>query len=1104
MPLNDSQRKTIAGNIEKLDSLKGTGVLSNSKKQMVKELFLIISSGGIGGEALKEVKRTVIQQIDERAVDSQMMFLCCDTAHNELDQMDGELTQNEILKIPYQGAQLVITPGKMSPTTEQWVHPRLYDYTNSKSGFFDGTGASALRQCGRVMFAQSATQQRLYTSLLAIQKKAAKMSESGIPNPKLKVIFLAGIAGGTGSGTIIDLGFLTRFYLKSILPGWDSRITFSAYLFMPSACGTPKAAAGTDGNVNAYAALKEIDYFMDLKSMKDSFRMDYGTPATYNLEITDNLFDFCTLVEGIGGGGTMFGDPAATARKITALSLMNIFCTNDDGKKDANGRSVFMVDSFLSNVATKSKNAVGVHPDKVWPREANYHFDVIGYAACVVPVNLLTVYAFKKVFDKIYEVFRNHTQATPQMAEVYLQRCGLDFKSVDRNYKNLTPDYVASSLEKVSAEFFKQYGPYFMINLTNQAVGLIKDPAQGYFAQINHKLGGLWPDKNKWNYIGNLYNFLINRLVEKNNTLYDVYTYVIETMKQMLEENAGILTESKEMRSRFGYSFYWTPVDTSKGDEKAKAVLKYLDKIIDTDRTNQLAYQFVEQMYQQQDNWTSIAPKEGQGTISFDVAQEIRGFIQTKMNDVVSKTLEDFVVKAYSGNIDAVPSVKVANDVEVPSEDAKIAATEILSRLRNSAVPLASVRNDFSIQECYNNVYLTVPERCHWLYEAILAQASSFNLEAEHIFQSSSEDSIVWSSRYAGVPAWALLWTSGAEARYESDSPSQVGLHIEQGTGGRNWAQLPNLYPEGLWTDAERRVRGREARISKSVRDNMKEALDRGLVIPDQDLYLLTRFMPGETVDSLWDSLQMSDNQKYTPAQMYAVLKENGKAIDVKVECVGLVTTDPNAMTPKQKDSFAYDLSCRVVRKNSRDRKDLTRTLEIGRELEKRLEARNNACVDMSALTGYIDALKWGFLSYEGYSGQWIANLEIETAVGDRLPNKFMQQFAHFFGYKQYLQLDEETMRQITEGLNKKQQNATPEDFKKLHDQSETLKKAIHELRTAKSPADTPWKQDSPFAIAGNKSPWPMARLDFIDNAKQMGFNAEDIRSFYKSFEDLI
>jgi hypothetical protein len=129
--------------------------------------------------------------------------------------------------------------------------------------------------------------------------------------------------------------------------------------------------------------------------------------------------------------------------------------------------------------------------------------------------------------------------------------------------------------------------------------------------------------------------------------------------------------------------------------------------------------------------------------------------------------------------------------------------------------------------------------------------------------------------------------------------------------------------------------------IINSVRDDMKEALDRGLLIPHWGLYYLTRFAEGETADTLWDSLHLTKNMQYTAEQMYAMLKESGKAHDAQVVDYAAVTENPETVTPEEKDAFAYDLSCRIVRKNDLERRELARTLAIGRELQSRLEKLN-------------------------------------------------------------------------------------------------------------------------------------------------------------------
>lgn len=939
MSLTENQRRKVYGNLKKLDYLEGTGL--SEKNKMVEELFLIISAGGVGGKALREIKRLALRQIEDTDVKNQIMFLCVDTDHAALNGMldRNELEEDEILKIPYMGAGDSISPDIISPSMKEWVHPDLYDIAFSKDASMAGMVNSAIRQCGRVMFAQPESQNELYNRLKRIEQKVVKMHSAGISNIKVNVIFLAGIAGGTGSGTIIDLGFLTRHYLRQILPGWEGRISYSAYLFLPSAFGTPfSQSEEIRGNRNAYAALKEIDHFMEIKNLGETFRMDYGTPSTHNIEIRDNLFDCCTLIEGNGAGGVIFDNPLEAARKTTALFLVNSFCARRPDQK--NWSSDFITGAFWGGPYIRAR--IAKHSDKAWPREANYHFHLLGCSSCVVPVDILTLCAFKKVFDHIYQVFKTRRQVTPQKAQSFLQYCGLDLRTVERDYRKLTRDFVSAQIEHISAEVFKEYGPYYVIELTEQAVNLITDPVKGYMGLAHDRLNGFISNKNKWSHIFNLYSYAAGFLIQRNRILYDVYAYVIEEMQAFLQHNTGILTGSAEWKDLFGYSCCWTPFDLTAGRSANDAVIRYLDEAMNTQRVNRLACQFVEQMCARQERWTSLADCQGEKTIDFNIAEEIRIFIRDEMADIAGKTPEDYIVVAFSGDPHARLSENLPDGTMVPSLETRKAAQWILRRLTENAFPLASLRPDFALGDCYQNMYLTIPAKCRWLYEAMREVAVSFYLPKENILCSSGGDSITLSTRYEGVPAWAAKWTSAAEQDYEAHGgPYSIGIHIEQGRTGRKVMELPNLIPAGLWTDQQAMINGREKSIIRSVRDDMKEALDRGLLIPHQDLYLMTRFAEGETADTLWTFLQMTKEQKCTPEHMLDLLKKSGKAHDSQVVDFGTVTTDPGILTPEEKDAFAYDLSCRIVRKNDLERRELARTLAIGRELQSRLEELN-------------------------------------------------------------------------------------------------------------------------------------------------------------------
>ena len=277
MSLSNEQKAKITANIKTLDYLEGTGVISTNRKKLVNEPMLFISVGGNARKVLLKHKKTVYSQVDHDEIKKKMMFLSIDTAHLELDECvaRGELEPDEILKIPFEGAHASIKPGKMLPQMEEWVHKDLWAVTggdNLVSKEFNGTGAGGRRQCGRVLFCQSAVQEKLYRKLSAISGRLAELQNISM----VKVFFLCGISGGTGSGTIIDLAYLTRYFLNNILGTAAEKVIYSAYLFMPSACSdssTLLPGEEENGKRNAYAALKEIDYYMTIAERKEHFRV---------------------------------------------------------------------------------------------------------------------------------------------------------------------------------------------------------------------------------------------------------------------------------------------------------------------------------------------------------------------------------------------------------------------------------------------------------------------------------------------------------------------------------------------------------------------------------------------------------------------------------------------------------------------------------------------------------------------------------------------------------------------------------------------------------------------------------------------------------------
>lgn len=1101
--LTDEQKKRkIEANIRKLDYLEGTGVLSTNKKKLVDEFFVFIGTGGSGTKALIKLKKTMEHQVDFECFSQRTMFLCIDSDWGEIEkyQNNGIFQSSEVIKFPFEGAHGNINPDKIMPQTKAWVHKDLWVATGGAGADvtpppeFNGTGAGAKRQCGRVLFTQPAAQAELYNGLSKITDKLAKLGST----PKIKVFFLTGIAGGTGSGTIVDLAYLCRYYLKGILGVAYNRVNFSAYLLLPSACGKVKEPSDRQiGNQNAYAALKEIDYYMTISNRGERFTMDYGTSSARNVDIVENIFDFCTLVEGIGDGGVFHENNSETARQIIADSILNIICA--DREVHRLDEDKFLVDSFLSNQVTKTFGKIETQSDKKWPRDVNYIYSVIGFSSCVIPIDLLTVYVAKKIFDEVFIKFRKADLATEDRAADFLSACGLEIKTLERSWKTLQKVHLKKDIQDQADAEFKASGPYYMVNLTKEAIKLIDNAPNDYLHKVRKKKNNFGANQEKWNRIEELYHTASAYLYEINNKLYDVYTYAIEVLKKLIESNAGLLTDTNEYKNTFGKSFYWSPIDMTPGDQATTAVTLYLDSILSERDIKKLANKFVERLCEKKDEWTGLDTNAGQSIMCFDVANEIRSFIQDNLQECISTTMEQFLVKAYSGNVDAPVFTYDDHGNQIYSLETADAANTILSRLSQKASALASV-SDFNLEDTYSNVYLTLPADCKWLYQAVVDRAAKYGINENCIYKSTAKDRVVLCKLYTGVPAWALLWTKEAENDYEFGKPNKVGLHIDQGENGTNWAELPNLYPEKLWSSSDVKSKTREANISRKVREMMENALELEMLrsnLSEEDYYdLILLEKDEETAQSLLEKAGLNNNKTYTIGQVLDLLLEKEILSKDKLIYANMVMTTPDELSSTELSQFRFDMACRTMRRLKGKWNKLEHSIKVFKELKKLLPQP----IAVDTLNNYINALVYDLLRYDGRRGYWISLVNDEERIGNKLNDKLERQCAHYYGFKIFASLDADEMEEFIERIKEVEAyNDEHEDaFDEADDRRIALKKMLKAFRIAKKETDKPWSDNSPYARDGNETEWPMATQKFEERA---GESTKVIRKFY---DDLI
>ena len=1096
--MNDTHKKRVKDNLLTLDYLEGTGVISIHKRKLVDELFLFISSGGNGHKSLCAMRKEMEWRVELQELKDKVAFLAVDAAYKELDELLEKygFDSTEVLKLPFEGAHESINPDTISPQMKEWVDPELYEVTggkaitmSSQSGF-DSSGTAAWRQPGRVRLSQPNTIAALTTALTNAINGLLKGKPAGM---RLNIIFLGGLAGGTSGGTMVDLPFLTRQIVRNISVARYKNTGVSAYLMLPSACGSePDPVRKEKGNRNAYAALKEIDYFMGLQSRGEVFRQQYGT---FNVEISENIFDFCTLVEGVADGGVFFGDPADTARKVVANSILNMICTTEAKA----GSEPFMVDSFLSNRTPISDVAVRRQSHRVFPRDANYCYNVIGYSSCVVPIDLMTVYVAKKVFDKVWEQFERCGEPDSALAERFLLEANLSPKEVKAAMR-LNP--MRERFTAKADEVFRVKGPYYMVNMMNEIRRVLH--ADGKFASYAAaKSKGLLGRNEDWVRVEQLYGQLEQQVVvPMGSGLYDVYTFVIKELKRIIQRNAGLLTNTEEHQALFQRSFSWSPIDLTGGEKTSKVVMDYLDDLLPQKDITRKAKAFVDLLCSKKDEWTQLDPPEGKGQAAFDAAAVIREFIQNEFKQVVNETMESFLVKLYSGNKDAKIPQRSPDEDQEGHKPLALAAETLVDKLSTQASALLQTRTGFTLNDCGCSKYMTVPDGCRWLDKHIANYAVGHGVVdgSDSVYRSSTRDEIVLYRLYVCVPAWALSWVEEAEQTYEGD-PHGVGLHMEHGANGRDWSRFPNLFNQSLFHGAVPKWDMREAALAQEAIEDLKRADALGLKVrtnpgaagatAEYAIYLPN---PGTPAGELLAAAQLDKDKTCTMAELCAILADKQVTDSEGFPKPAMVREDlkyvNQVMTTTDKPAPA-DLGERLAERGLRRKMAAWTALKAAfpvlEELKALLEAHNTAAglQEKAAQRSqtFLKSLVGGLIAYDDLRACWNMELGDEKPLSGELESRLERDCKEYYAAQAFYALSDDDYERFTDALAEQKEKATDADLKAAREQREALRDYCEKLRSLK-------RADKELGIS-----CAMASRDFEDKAGEE--LAAKIRRFY-------
>ena len=394
--------------LDQLDFTTGGGFsdfLTDKKKlEPTGSKIMFVGLGGKGCNTVAAIKTEVYKRIqcsEDKQRPDNFEYLAIDTDSNTLSQVaKGGGGQIGLSNAPEDmetcqlyddtAAGKLKAPEKLPENIKTWINPLMNQELT-------GSGAGGIRQAGRyLLFGGTAfpkVEGQLRIKLGNLHKQIINPAKE-----KLIVYIFAGISGGTGSGTIIDIPYIIRQICKN--NGWSVKVC--SYLFLPDTY----PAYGEHLKYNAYAALKEIDTLMNLGQMGGaaSFQATYQPGFTVNAQ--EKIFDSCVLISGKQAGRGAVADPDAYTRKVVVDNIVNMVSdsTITDG---TTGNSTFLVNSFLDNSPTEIQSKVVLQPNAV-PRNAFYQYMVIGVGALILPLEQILAYIAHGTMDKMVQGWDKH------------------------------------------------------------------------------------------------------------------------------------------------------------------------------------------------------------------------------------------------------------------------------------------------------------------------------------------------------------------------------------------------------------------------------------------------------------------------------------------------------------------------------------------------------------------------------------------------------------------------------------------------------------------------------------------------------------------------
>lgn len=353
------------------------------------ENHIIIGVGGTGGNVLKSIRKRFFQEMssaDERR-NAPLGFVYVDSSMENMKPNDptwkvlGENTQlgkDSFLYI--RGASLGSQLENVDnyPGIKSWIGDRKI-WDNLVGSVGDDGAAAQRRRLGRFLFSCAVSE---YESVLKNQVKNVK-AKSGKTDVTFHII--AGLAGGTGSGSIVDIIAQTRKHFQANTAS-GLRYKILVYCLVPEHSPLPGWDKGFY-HANGFAALQELNALQVKRFIPHDVSGEYDFVPLDNV---DKIFNSCFLFTNANENGITVDTKKDLPEIVSDLIFHYLFLTVDETTRAF--EDAYSLENIIDGEKEKDENAKTVEIANKEKPVRTRRFNAFGIKRIVSPEEEIVEY----------------------------------------------------------------------------------------------------------------------------------------------------------------------------------------------------------------------------------------------------------------------------------------------------------------------------------------------------------------------------------------------------------------------------------------------------------------------------------------------------------------------------------------------------------------------------------------------------------------------------------------------------------------------------------------------------------------------------------------